>query len=65
MKNFEQFVWNLGETPLETEIPLNKTVRKAAFTYPIGKDTEYELKENALRIRFENGKIARFFELKK
>ena len=58
-------VWNLGETPLETEIPLARKITDVKIAYPLKKNTEYFIDGNSLKIRFESGKIARFFELTK
>ena len=58
-------VWNLGETPLDVEIPLGKSVSSADLTYPKRKDTKYNVENETLKIHFEQGKIARFFELTK
>jgi alpha-galactosidase len=57
-------VWNLSPEAAEAIIPLSEVkATDAHIAYPKKAKTDYSICENGLKISFESGKIARFFEL--
>ena len=57
-------VWNLSPEAAEAIIPLSEVkATDAHIAYPKNAKTDYSICENGLKISFESGKIARFFEL--
>jgi len=58
-------VWNLAKEGREVNIPLiGKSITNAKIAYPSSSQTPFNVENgNVLNVRFENGEMARFFEI--
>jgi alpha-galactosidase len=57
-------VWNLADNGREVNIPLDaRKIKEASIAYPRNTSTFFAIFDNSLKICFEKGRSARFFEI--